>query len=128
MTDEPRAPLGDLNPADYYAEGLDASSVVLVADEVEEPEKPSPIEPAHAKTILNPFAFATKAAVETDEDLTKADIQTILAMAAPAETITPTAEEANKLDPGTDSADIDIWESESAKDENEKVEDAIFAA
>jgi hypothetical protein len=33
--DEPRSPLGDLNAADYYPEGLDASSVVLVQDDVE---------------------------------------------------------------------------------------------
>jgi len=38
MTDEARSPLGDLNPADYFAEGLDATSVVLVQDDVEEPE------------------------------------------------------------------------------------------
>lgn len=33
MTDEPRTPLGDLNPSIYYGQGLDATSVVLVAED-----------------------------------------------------------------------------------------------
>ena len=35
MSDGARSPLSDLNPSDYFGEGLDAASVVLVDDNAE---------------------------------------------------------------------------------------------
>lgn len=133
MTDEPRTPLGDLNAADYYAEGLDATSVILVQEDevtVAEPEavKAQVVEEAflaEAVTITDsPFTF--NASVNTEKvKMTTVQVGALLMASAPVwdtETVieSPTAGDAG--------GEIEIWESESAKDENEEKENmGVFA-
>lgn len=122
MTDEPRTPLGDLNAADYYAEGLDAKSVVLIQDdEVPEPEavKEKVVEEAfRAEPVaVQESAFTFNASV-ISEKMTTAEVGALLMASAPlweTETSIPS--------PPAEDASIEIWESESAKDENEARED-----
>lgn len=118
MTDD-RSPLGDLNPAHYYAEGLDATSVVLVQEEpAEEKHDPEP-ETAVEQPIPSEHDF-TFSAPQSD-DLATADIGAVILSAQPkweAEQTVATDAKPEALDI-PHSEDIEIWESESAKDENE---------
>ena len=127
MTDEPRTPLGDLNAADYYPEGLDASSVVLVQDEVAEAGKTSGIDEVVAAEVpsepnFEPEAVVTAEGVENGVDLSSLltgsapnfDLQNLDAADARSETV-------------PEPTDIEIWESESAKDEKEEAGDGVFA-
>ena len=136
MTDEPRTPLGDLNACDYYAEGLDATSVVLVQDDndVAEPEavKEKAIKEAFLATepaiAAKESDFTFNASI-TDEKITAAVVGALLVASAPVwdmETLI-----SSPVELPVDNGNIEIWESESAKDENETVEDkengGIFA-
>jgi hypothetical protein len=121
-----RVTLGDLNPADYYGEGLDATSVVLVQDEVEEqPEPQAEQEQAAVESSLpadHQFTFQSSAPQLQDE-LATADIGAVILAAQPqweTDTETLVSDKGNDELPTGDSGDIEIWESESAKDENEK--------
>ena len=125
MTDEPRTPLGDLNAADYYADGLDATSVVLVQDDevvVPEPEavKERIVEEAFAAeaapVAVKESVFTFDAAV-TSEKMTTAEVGALLMACAPVLDSETLIEE-----PNADDGAIEIWESESAKDENEEKE------
>ncbi|KAJ5837046.1 hypothetical protein N7447_003072 [Penicillium robsamsonii] len=66
--DEPRAPLGELNAAEYYAEGCNAFSYTIVYDDEPEFKKPS-----------SPLA-------RTQESLVTASIASVLDVASGAET------------------------------------------
>lgn len=134
MTDEARSPLSDLNPAEYYAEGLDATSVVLVQEDVQADEKqPDPVAQEEASLPSeHDFTFASPEAPPAHEDLDTADIGAVILSAVPdweAETVIE-----DKVEDPLDmlqQEDMEIWESESAKDENEKQEksldDNVFA-
>jgi hypothetical protein len=127
MTDEPRTPLGDLNVADYYPEGLDASSVVLVQDDVMEPERESSINPAVALEMPNDFTFEVDT-VATPEGFSNAvDLGSLLASSVPLVDSYNGGETDDKSAAVQELADIEIWESESAKDEREEAGDSIFA-
>ena len=125
MTDEPRTPLGDLNASDYYGEGLDATSVVLVQDEVAEPEavKENAVEEAFVAATpaveIKESAFTSNAS--TTQKMTAAEVGALLMVSAPVwdtETlISP------PVDGHAEDGSIEIWESESAKDEAEEKED-----
>jgi hypothetical protein len=140
MTDEPRTPLGDLNPSEYYAEGCDATSVVLVADEVAEPEKsasPETDKVQHAEVSLSLELGVSTNAEEEHKLMNSSELANLLQSAAPipaTEEYDPAAGlfdkhrldveiEAEKVEP----ADIEIWESGSAKDEAGEGEENIFA-
>ena len=93
MTDEPRTPLGDLNAADYYADGLDATSVVLVQDDevvVPEPEavKEKIVEEAFTAeavpVAVKESVFTFDAAV-TSEKMTTAEVGALLMACAPVQ-------------------------------------------
>ena len=125
MTDEPRTPLGDLNAADYYADGLDATSVVLVQDDevvVPEPEavKERIVEEAFTAEavpdVVKESVFTFDAAVNS-EKMTTAEVGALLMACAPVLDSKTSIEE-----PNADDGPIDIWESESAKDESEEKE------
>ena len=131
MTDEPRTPLGDLNAADYYADGLDATSVVLVQDDeavVPEPEavKAQIVEEAFTAEAVpdatketNVFTFD---AAVTNEKMTTAEVGALLMACTPVRDTETSSEE-----PIADDGAIEIWESESAKDENEEKENMGMA-
>jgi hypothetical protein len=122
-----RVALGDLNPADYYGAELDATSVVLVHDEPEDPQAEP--QPEHEQTVVesslpadHKFTFESSAP-QPQDDLATADIGAVILAAQPrweTDTETLVSDKSNDELPLGDSGDIEIWESESAKDENEK--------
>ncbi|KAJ9617035.1 hypothetical protein H2200_000756 [Cladophialophora chaetospira] len=134
--DQLRTPLGDLNPAEFYAEGLDATSVVLVHDD-EEAE--TDIEGDDNQTHHD-FTFHASVAKSSSlptskliEELNGPSLAEILSSATPnvfnQDVISIKAEPSyqsaasSSVEPVADAdgdVAIDIWESESAKDENEK--------
>lgn len=147
MTDETRSPLGELDPKDYYGEGLDATSVVLVHDEAEA----EPVDDTAAlKTIDAPVngsaaapsttttatrEFVVEAAIsssvpeptrgEGDGSKTLASIGALLADVVPAwEESTSTRAHERTACTSASASEIEIWESESAKDEAEAEADA----
>ena len=128
MTDEPRTPLGDLDAKEYYAEGCDANSFLVVPEDQEDkPEK-------------GRFAFndMVKEEVRTpcptdgtgsNQDAWKALLAEVDRKATPADTpveATPLVDDAPEVSAGSPPS-IDIWESESAKDESEAKEDYVVA-
>lgn len=130
--DEPRAPLADLNPAEFYGDGLDATSVVLVHDDDAEAE--TDIEDEDVKPVVSRgFTFQASSGMTAKvlEELGTPSLNEILSAATPyggigAETF-PVVDAGLGLDAAeteTENVDasIEIWESESAKDENEKVD------
>jgi hypothetical protein len=141
MTEEPRTPLGDLNPSDYYATGCDATSIIVVEEDTTEPEKPAADDLINAQSPSSDFNFHIElpAPEEQDRTMTKSELHDLLLDVAPA----PSAEQhdveaglfgqANDADDNNveeaEPADIEIWESGSAKDEAGEVETAenIFA-
>ena len=143
MTDEPRTPLGDLNPSDYYADGHDATSIVLVAEDEAEPEKLTASDPAQdlkAEAPSTDFNFsAASPATEGEQNklMTKAELSSLLlgvVSSLPSEQDDVEAGLFDKCHQGADAehvepADIEIWESGSAKDESGEMEpaDSIFA-
>ena len=116
MTDEIREPLGNLDAKDYYAEGCDESSCIVVAAE-DSPEqiadKPSSIINTHdSSSPPRPRADAVAEAQTGWED--------VIARFA-AKTTTPVADadcglETEVFKEGTE---IHIWESESAKGDDD---------
>ncbi len=125
-----RTPLGDLNPTEFYAEGLDATSVVLVHDDEEaetdvegddtEPKQDVIVQPPTAKSSSPPMS-------EAIVNLSGPSLAEILSSATPDfsnhVTFEDKAEALNHPEILADAdgdVQIDIWESESAKDENEK--------
>lgn len=134
MTDDTRSPLSDLNPTEYYAEGLDATSVVLVQDDASVDEKQTESIAADEGTIPAERDLTVQAAEvsEVKTDLSSADIAAVILAAAPNwETETLIEEIAEDPVDNPHQEDLEIWESESAKDENEKqeksLEDGVFA-
>ena len=144
MTDEPRTPLGDLNASDYYAEGCDATSVVLVAEDVVEPERQS-VDPMQANLIPESSSSdfnslihdSTPAVAEQDKPMTTSQLTDLLLSAAPARLDseaglfdnTTQDNDQNRDAENVEPADIEIWESGSAKDESGEMEvaESIFA-
>jgi hypothetical protein len=142
MTEKDRVALGDLNPAEYYAEGLDATSVVLVHDEDEEAEtdvedhdqeiaRPDAKEeftfqaPAPPSTLSHQHTSSTESFLNTLETPSLAEILSSSTpyISEPVSTPATSLSDSNDIPIATDYEDkpmtIDIWESESAKDENE---------
>jgi len=126
--DEPRTPLGDLNPACFYAEGLDATSVVLVQDDDAEAETDIE-EEVEVKAAPQDFTFQappTSLTAKAIEALEGPSLSQILSSTTPYVTekgIVGLEDHAHAVIDNEDAAtDIEIWESESAKDEQEKVD------
>lgn len=141
--EEPRTPLGSLNASDFYAEGLDATSVVLVHDDsAEEPTTTTTVTAEEQReeqqplptTTTNEFTFSApldqqlpiENQADIHVDLTHEPIPAwALLQTSHVADIDHQAEEAYiycETTTGVADADtepIDIWESESAKGENE---------
>ena len=128
MTDEARSPLGDLNPADYYTEGLDATSVVLVQEEVSEKEEHASINNILASDTKAEFTFEAKAELENLED-THVDLVALVASSVAANDLdnAETLVDETEVRDEAEACEIEIWESESAKDEQENVPEGVFA-
>lgn len=135
---EPRTPLGDLNAANFYAEGLDATSVVLVNDDShlststtedvkEQPELSGSPAPAPARASL--IDDSTCEAPVESQDVSELDLsnEPIPEWAQHASHNVDTENQQDDpfifCDDTAEPAGIEIWESESAKDENENQEE-----
>lgn len=130
MVDD-RVPLGDLNPTEFYGEGLDATSVVLVHDDVAEAEPAAPTALVKAEKEFTFVAAATATTASSSLSLTAQAIETldtpsinqILSSASPDGTLIMAKVDDTLQSVGVetmDHSDIEIWESESAKDETEQ--------
>ena len=140
MTDDTRSPLGDLNPADYYGEGFNATSAVLVHDDVQE-ERPEtePHQQEQPAPITDEAEFTFEASLPEQGEPGTTNIVSVIMAARPdwdAETIIDHHVEDDLLEISHQGQeDMEIWESESAKDENEKQDldkenmlgDSVFA-
>ncbi|KAK5071916.1 hypothetical protein LTR64_004306 [Lithohypha guttulata] len=133
--EEPRTPLGDLNASEFYGEGLNATSVVLVhedvpADEVDSqaeaqdtelttPEQSS--EPPLVAAVAEDFTFTSQhePRINAEPEVMPEDIPDWVQRTSLTFDILNDQDDTAKLMPSADTGDIEIWESESAKDENE---------
>jgi hypothetical protein len=124
MADD-RIPLGDLNPSQFYAEGLDATSVVLVHDDTPADEAETvPTRAANPKETSD-FTFVAPEMTQPLAEDDSIDIGAVILSSTPSWDIavdreTVQQDRTNDFPPA--SGDIEIWESGSAKDENEKLE------
>lgn len=132
MTDE-RTPLAEMNPAKYYAEGLDATSVVLVQDEAAEEQAPDDQQAEDATAPVkeeSAFTFAAEEKLPSDiGSLIRSSEPDWEASAPPALEQEQQPLDINNIPHREPGEDLEIWESESAKGENEKhgEEEDIFA-
>ncbi|OAP64717.1 hypothetical protein AYL99_00689 [Fonsecaea erecta] len=132
-----RSPLADLNPAEFYAEGLDATSVVLVQDDDEEAEtdvEGDETKPGHdfafqpSTTTTTTSSASLSSTAKIIENLNAPSLAEILSSATPNPLLAGETLLGKARAPGYPLADadgdveIEIWESESAKDENEKAD------
>jgi hypothetical protein len=135
--DEARTPLGDLNPAKFYPEGLDATSVVLVHDdeEAETDVEGDDSTQHHDFTFQDPTATSSSLATsQAIERLNGPSLAEILTSTTPdfshdgvigkadASGHSSTYSDVHARADADGDVEIEIWESESAKDENERIE------
>lgn len=133
--DEPRTPLGDLNPSEFYAEGLDATSVVLVHDDASGseavPQEDVVQESESTSTQQFTFSATSTLTAKAIEALDAPSIGQILNASTLQwdGLVDDSASTVVDLEINTESAsqDVEIWESESARDENEKVQFDVLA-
>ena len=109
MTEDVRSPLGDLEAKDYYAEGCDASSAVIINAEDDE-------EVANEKATVEEPSSPTRPRANAITEGQHGWEPLLAQMGAKTKGV-------NELDEDT-ATEIQIWESESAKDEAEAIEDA----
>ena len=104
MTDEPRSPLGDLDAKEYYPEGCDASSIFVVpADDVDNEKQAD---------IAQPISAVTSTSINEGEKLQQGC----------QVSLSNTSEKVHLADTvanDEETPEIQIWESESAKAEDE---------
>lgn len=111
MTDEVRSPLGDLNAKEFYAEGCDASSFIIIPTEDVDDIDDNATVALDTKDSCpsRPHANAVTQVQQRWEDV----------LARVAATSSATATDADfglkAATPKDDSAEIQIWESETAK-------------
>ncbi|MCJ1395347.1 hypothetical protein MMC18_009407 [Xylographa bjoerkii] len=115
MTDEPRTPLGDLDAADFYADGCDVSSYIIVPAERsdDKPEKPNEY---LAEQHLSAAASSGAVRIRNSQDgwkdlLAQIDVSQKANVAA---AMIPSV-----FDMGERATDVEIWESESAKGDDD---------
>ena len=115
MTDETRAPLGDLDAKDFYAEGCDASSCIIVA--AEDPceqttdKLSTTVNTQEPSTPPRPRAIAvTEAQAGWEDVIARFSAKTATAADADLKTVKDGSKEATE---------IQIWESGSAKGDDD---------
>lgn len=115
MTDETRAPLGDLDAKDFYAEGCDASSCIMVAAEdpcEQTTEKlPTTLNTQEPSSPPRPRASAVTEAQAGWED--------VIARFSAKTATAAGADLSIKKDGSKEATEIQIWESESAKGDDD---------
>ncbi|MCJ1316057.1 hypothetical protein MMC15_001377 [Xylographa vitiligo] len=114
MTDEPRTPLGDLDAADFYADGCDASSYIIVPAEKSDDKIEKPNEYPVEKSLS--VAATGNVRIVCSQDSWK-DLLVQVDVTQKANVVAPVVDPVVSLEEC--SADIEIWESESAKGDDE---------
>ena len=117
MTDEPRTPLGDLAAQDFYSEGCDASSAFIVG--VEDSNDSVEGECAAVSNLpgtCSPARLRANALID-DKDEWRAVVSDLVADGTLL--IDDRQPAASNRISETEAADIQIWESESAKKDDE---------
>ena len=117
MTDDSRNPLGDLDAKDFYAQDCDESSVFIVgADDATETATEKSLS-THCATAMCPSTRPRANAVTDARDGWKE----IISKLAPSTSVANTKIQPSLLaeDAQADAAAIEIWESESAKADND---------
>ncbi|KAL9111513.1 MAG: hypothetical protein Q9227_004000 [Pyrenula ochraceoflavens] len=128
MVSSDRAPLGDLQPSDFYGPGCDATSFVLVAG-----DDGAAAEPATSSSIAAALEAKPEAPLLDKEGLDRLIRETVPLEAQLQQQDTKTEEglAGEGKAEGEEGGDIEIWESGSAKDEamedGERVVESIFA-
>ena len=115
MTDETRGPLQDLDAKDFYAEGCDASSHILVAAEDSSEQivdKLSNISSQDSSSTPLPCASAVTEAQAGWEDV-------IARFAAKTTTTAADGDHGIREEVSNEATEIQIWESESAKGDDD---------
>lgn len=116
MTDEIREPLGDLDAKDFYADGCDASSCIIVAaeDSCEQTvdKLSNPINTQEPSSPPDPRAIAVTEAQAGWEDV-------LARFAAKTATTAVDADFGIEKEVSKDATEIQIWESESAKGDDD---------
>ena len=115
MTDETREPLGDLDAKDFYAEGCDASSCIVVAAEDSSDQAldklSNTINTQEPSSLPRPHTNAVTEAQAGWED--------VIARFAFKSTTAADADLGIERESSKETAEIQIWESESAKGDDD---------
>ena len=115
MTDETRAPLGDLDAKDFYAEGCDASSCIIVA--AEDPCEQSTDKLSTTVNTHEPSSPPRPRAIAVTE--AQAGWEEVIARFSAKTATAADAELSIKKDDSKEATEIQIWESESAKGDDD---------
>lgn len=117
MTDEPRTPLGDLDASEFYAQGCDANSAIEIEEEdSEEPDTGKDVAVSELEKASVPSTGAnTSYKLDDGWKMLLAQVEVATkSNAATAESFyTAIGDGLNR------SSEIEIWESESAKGEDD---------
>ncbi len=115
MTDETREPLGDLDAKDFYAEGCDASSCIMIAAEVPSEEIVDKL-----STTINTYEPSSLPDPRADGDIEgQAGWGDVIARFAAKTTTGADAELGIEKEASKEGAEFQIWESESAKGDDD---------
>ncbi|CAD6587659.1 MAG: hypothetical protein ASARMPREDX12_002964 [Alectoria sarmentosa] len=116
MTDETREPLGDLEAKEFYAEGCDASSCIIVAvEDSSEQIMDKLLTPINTQGLSSPPH--SRAVAVTEAQAGWEDV--IARFAAKTTTTAPDADLGIGKEVSKDAIEIQIWESESAKGDDD---------
>lgn len=123
MTDESRNPLGDLDAKDFYADGCDSSSYIIIP--VEDSVEEKSIVASNSEEACSPSRSRSSAVAKGREGW-----EHLLAeMTAKTEATVTDADSGMKDDSSrVESAIIEIWESESAKGNDDAEPEAPVSA
>lgn len=111
MTEESRAPLGELNAADYYGADCHAFSYAVIYDNDEEEE-----EEGENEGNAVPVAVAEKNAASAQPSRST-KLSSVSSISSILESTAPPRPESEAEPTKTSDAGIDIWDSESATEE-----------
>lgn len=112
MMDESRAPLGELNAADYYGADCHAFSYVIVYDDDEEEE-----EGGNAVPVAVAEKKAASTSTRPSRNTKLSSVSSISPLLEPTSPPKPESESEPEPTKTSPDAGIDIWESESAAEE-----------